>query len=139
MSVIAIGVVSGLTIAALWVFGCSLLREPQRRVLNTLLIGVAAGAYGNHQFGPLEALGTLTLLFLGFLAFKDYRFLAAAWLVHTAIDVAHHLNGDPMFSYFPASSVGCAVTDPILAMWFWHGARPLSVALSMRGQSLKKQ
>jgi Family of unknown function (DUF6010) len=97
--------------------------------VNCILVGLAASTYGNHSFGLIEAAGTLTVLTLGILGLGNYRWLGAAWLVHTGLDLAHHFVSDPMFRYFPASSLGCAVTDPILALWFFAEAPDIRDAI----------
>jgi hypothetical protein len=122
MNTTAIGILAGLIIPAIWICSFSAVSEPQRRQVNCILVGLAASTYGNHSFGLIESAGTITVLTLGILGLHNYRWLGAAWLVHTGLDIAHHLVSDPMFRYFPASSLGCAVTDPILALWFFAEA-----------------
>ncbi|MCC3406986.1 MAG: hypothetical protein JGK17_15605 [Microcoleus sp. PH2017_10_PVI_O_A] len=122
MNITPIDIVSGFIIAAIWICGFSVISEPRRRQVNCILVGLAASTYGNHSFGLTEAAGTIILLTLGILGLGNYRWLGVAWLVHSGLDIAHHIANDPMFQYFPASSVGCAVTDPILALWFFAGA-----------------
>ena len=122
MNSTAIGILAGLIMPAIWICGFSAVPEPQRRQVNCILVGVAASTYGNHSFGSIEAAGTIIVLTLGILGLSNYRWLGAAWLVHTGLDLAHHLVNDPMFGYFPSSSLGCAVTDPILALWFFAEA-----------------
>ena len=129
MNTITIGILAGLIIPAIWICSFSVVAEPQRRQVNCILVGLAASTYGNHSFGSIEAAGTVTVLTLGILGLRDYRWLGAAWLVHAGLDIAHHLVSDPMFRYFPASSLGCAVTDPILALWFFVGAPDIRYAI----------
>jgi hypothetical protein len=122
MDTTAIGILAGFIAPAIWICSFSAVSEPQRRQVNCILVGLAASTYGNHSFGLVESVGTITVLTLGILGLRSYRWLGAAWLVHTGLDIAHHLVADPMFRYFPASSLGCAVTDPILALWFFAEA-----------------
>jgi hypothetical protein len=123
---ITIDIVSGFMIAAIWIYGFSFVSEPRRRQVNCILVGLAAATYGNHSFALIEAAGTIIVLTLGILGLGDYRWLGVAWLVHSGLDIAHHIANDPMFRYFPASSFACAITDPILALWFFAGAPDIS-------------
>jgi hypothetical protein len=110
-------------IAAIFVALMSLLREPTRRRFNAIFVAGAASAYMNYGgFGawefPFTALGT----WLAFRGLDDYRFIAVAWLCHTVWDVAHHLWGNPIMPIQATSSAGCAITDALIAVWFWWGA-----------------
>lgn len=43
--------------------------------------------------------------------------------MHPAWDMVHHLCGNPIWPWIPTSSVGCAVFDPIVAMWAFAVAK----------------
>ena len=43
-------------------------------------------------------------------------------MLHTGWDVVHHLLGLPILSFQPTSSAGCAITDLLIALWFFAGA-----------------
>lgn len=114
------------------VLGCivvfSTMSAPRRQLFNCVLVGLASATYLNHQFGPLEVVGTIAVFACGVLGLKNVRWLAVAWLIHALIDALHHGVGDPLLRWMPASSLGCAVFDPVLAAWFAVGApdvRPL--------------
>lgn len=44
------------------------------------------------------------------------------WLLHTGWDVVHHLEGAPIIPELAHSSYGCAICDPVLAVWMFLGA-----------------
>ena len=39
-----------------------------------------------------------------------------------AWDLVHHFYGNPIVPSLPASPAGCAITDTLLAIWFFAGA-----------------
>ena len=69
-----------------------------------------------------------------YLGLRSYRWIGIAWLLHTSWDVVHHLYGNPIWPWMPLSSVGCAVLDAVIAVWFLAGA-PSVVALVRREQA----
>ena len=44
------------------------------------------------------------------------------WLLHTGWDMLHHLYGNPIVPFAATSSLGCAICDPVIAMWCFMGA-----------------
>jgi hypothetical protein len=48
--------------------------------------------------------------------------LRGGWFLHTGWDVLHHLYGNPIVLCVPDSSLGCAITDPVIALWCFVGA-----------------
>jgi hypothetical protein len=60
--------------------------------------------------------------FCAYKGLQSYRFIGIGWLLHSAWDVLHHLYGNPIVPFAPASSAGCAITDAIIAMWFFADA-----------------
>lgn len=43
------------------------------------------------------------------------------WLLHSTWDVAHQLHGSPIIPSVPTSSFGCAICDPVIAVWCFAG------------------
>lgn len=114
--------VSPLFVAVLVIAGCSLFREPARQQFSALLIAGAGAAYLNGGLGGWEFGFCALLTFMAFRGLADYRFIGAAWLMHTAWDVVHHLYGNPIVPFVPTSSAGCAICDVGLAAWYFCGA-----------------
>jgi hypothetical protein len=55
----------------------------------------------------------------------SYRFIGLAWIMHAAWDLAHHLWGNPIWPFMPASSWSCMIFDSLIALWFFAGAPSL--------------
>lgn len=109
-------------IAAVFIAAFSLVREPQRQVINALLIAGAGATYWSGGLGVWEFPFGALMLFMAYRGLKNYNFIAAGWLLHTAWDIVHHLYGNPIVSLSATSSLGCAICDPLLATWFFFKA-----------------
>src|ERR1700738_458925 len=111
-----------LAVAGVIIAAFSMIKEPYRRTWSALFIGGAASAYLAGGFGPWELVFPLLLTPLAYFGRKDYRFIGAGWLLHAGWDVLHHLYGNPILPFNPASSAGCAICDVGLAAWYFLGA-----------------
>jgi Family of unknown function (DUF6010) len=109
----------------------SLVREPARRNVNAILVAGASSVYMSGGFGPWELAYLALAAPVAYLGLRSHRFIGLGWLMHTAWDVMHHLYGDPIWPFMPTSSFGCAITDALLAVWFFAGA-PSLFALGRR-------
>ncbi len=134
MSLTILQMISPLFVAVLIIAGCSLFREPARQQFSALLIAGAGAAYLNGGLGGWEFGFCALLTFMAFRGLTDYRFIGAAWLMHTAWDVVHHLYGTPIVPFVPTSSAGCAICDAGLAAWYLYGAP--SIYARLRSASL---
>ncbi len=108
-------------VALIYIGACSLLREPNRRHFNAIMIAGAGAAYLSGGFGLWEFVFTAIVTFLAFQGLKSYRFIGVGWLLHTGWDVMHHLYGNPIIPFQPTSSLGCAICDPVIALWCFAG------------------
>jgi len=100
----------------------SLLREPTRQSFNAIFVAGAGSAYLNGGLGAWEFVYIGAASYAAWRGLADYRWIGIAWLMHTGWDVAHHFYGRPIWFFQPTSSAGCAVTDVVLALWFFAGA-----------------
>ena len=100
----------------------SLLNEPARRNLSALLVAGVGAAYLGGGLGPVEVAACIGFNALAYFGLRDYRFIGAAWLLHAGWDVVHHLYGNEILAFVPLSSLGCAITDPLIAVWYLVGA-----------------
>jgi len=114
----ALAVVVALVFVAL----ASLAREPARRRFNAILVAGAGAAYLNGGLGPWEFAYTGVATVVAYRGLEAYRFIGVAWLMHTGWDVLHHFHGRPIMFFAPTSSGQCAITDALLALWFFAGA-----------------
>ena len=109
-------------IAASYIAASSLIREPARRNFNAIMLAGAGAAYLSGGFGIWEFAFTAVTTFFAYQGLRSYRFIAIGWLLHTVWDVLHHLYGNPIVPFAPVSSAGCAITDAVIAIWFFADA-----------------
>lgn len=62
---------------------------------------------------------------------ESWTYIGIAWLLHTTLDVIHHLKGAPILPFAHTSSLGCAICDPVIAIWCFGGGRSIQ---QLRGQ-----
>lgn len=107
-----------------WALIFSLVPEPHRRRLNAVLIGGAGAAYiSGGSFGLGELAFTAVLTAVAYLGLRSWNWIGAGWLLHTVWDVLHHRRGAPIIPSLHDSSFGCAICDPVIALWCFAGGR----------------
>jgi hypothetical protein len=105
----------------------SFIREPHRRRFNAVMVAGAGAAYlSGGGFGPGELAFTAVVTYCAFRGLESWRFIGIAWLLHTAWDVAHHVKGYPLLPFAEHSSLGCAICDPVIAIWCLGGGRSVT-------------
>ena len=114
--------VGAVVVAFLYIAEFSLVREPNRHIINALIIAGAGATYWSGGLGFYEYPLGLIMLILAFKGLTNYKFLALGWLVHTVYDLLHHFYANPIILEVSSSSAGCAICDPILAVWLFFGA-----------------
>lgn len=100
----------------------SLVPHPTRLNFNAIFAAGAVGAYIGGIFGPWELIYPVIATPVVYMGLRSYRWIGAAWLMHAAWDLPHHLSGHPIWSYVRTSSLGCMVFDSVIAIWFLAGA-----------------
>jgi Family of unknown function (DUF6010) len=126
-------VVSPIAVALLYIAASSLLAEPQRRNFNAIMIAGAGAAYLNGGFGYWEFGFTGVLTGLAYFGLGAYRWIGIGWLLHSGWDVLHDLYGNPIIPFAPTSSLGCAICDPVIALWCFAGGPSVFDLLRRRG------
>ncbi|MEM7549297.1 MAG: DUF6010 family protein [Bacteroidota bacterium] len=111
-------IISGVVFIAL----VSLIKEPYRQRMMAMMLAVAGGVYINNGFGQYEMLAAIVVGIVAFYGSKSYKYIGIGWVFHTALDIAHHIHGYPLISTAALSSLGCAVFDVVIAIWFFTGA-----------------
>lgn len=106
-------------IALLYITCFSLVKEPNGKIINALIIAGAGAVYWTGGLGVWEFIFGSVMLFVSYQGLRSYAFIAIGWLLHTGWDVLHHLYANPIVPFSPSSSAGCAVCDAILAVWFF--------------------
>ena len=117
-----LNVVAPILIAVLFIAGTSRFREPQRRNFMAIMIAGAGAAYLSGGFGLWEFAFATIVTICAYQGLKSYAFIGAGWVLHTIWDVLHHLYGNPIVPFVPASSAGCAICDLVIALWCFAGA-----------------
>ena len=112
-------------IAMVFISLVSLIKEPARKKFMAILIAGAGSVYWTGGFGPWEMPFGALLLIVAYNGLRSYGFIGIGWLLHTAWDIAHHLYGNPLLPFDPTSSLGCAICDPVIAVWCFAGAPTL--------------
>ena len=112
----------------------SLVRDDRRRRrVNALVTAGASGTYlATGTFGPLELVLAAVVLVVAYQGFRAWRWIGLAWLLHTGLDLTHHLEGVELLPWAPGSALGCAICDPVIALWCFAGGRPLDQLLRGR-------
>jgi len=111
-----------IVIALVYISLCSLLKEPSRRNFNAVMIAGAGAAYLSGGFGLWEFAFLAVVTYCAYRGLHSYTFIGIGWLLHTGWDVLHHLYGNPIIPFAELSSFGCAICDPVIALWCFAGA-----------------
>lgn len=110
-------------VGLLYVCVVSLLAEPTRQRFNALMLAGAGAAYlSSGGVGLWELAFTAVLTFCAYRGLSSYTWIGIGWLLHTGWDVVHHRLGTPIIPELAHSSFGCAVCDPVIAVWMFLGA-----------------
>ncbi len=116
-------VLAPIVIGLVYISLCSLLEEPTRRKFNAIFVAGAGAAYlSGGGFGMWEFAFTAVITYLAYRGLGSYTFIGVGWLLHTAWDALHHLYGNPIVPFVEHSSLGCAICDPVIALWCFAGA-----------------
>jgi hypothetical protein len=111
--------------ALAFVLGMSFVAEPQRKTINAFLVAGASGVYISGGFGVVEVFVAAVILIIAYQGLRSYSWIGAAWLLHAAWDVPHHLWHRPIWPFQPTSSLGCVIFDSLIAVWFFANAPAL--------------
>lgn len=109
-------------VALLFIAVVSLFREPNRRNFMAVMIAGAGAAYLNGGLGKWEFVFTAVITYCAYKGLRSCAFVGIGWILHAAWDVVHHLYGTPIVPFVALSSFGCAICDPVIAIWCFSGA-----------------
>jgi uncharacterized protein DUF6010 len=109
----------------------SLVRDPASRLrLNAVVAVGASGTYlSGGTFGAWELVACAAVFACAYRGLRSWNWVGLAWLLHTGLDVAHAVKGADLLPWAPHSSLGCALCDPVIALWCFTGGRPLDQLL----------
>lgn len=120
-------IIAPILIGIVYVTLMSLIREPHRRRFNAIMVAGAGAAYlSGGGFGAWEFAFTALITYCAYRGLDSWTFIGIAWLLHTAWDALHHLNGNPIIPFADHSSLGCAICDPVIALWCLLGGRSIT-------------
>jgi hypothetical protein len=88
---------------------------------------LSGGGLGGWEF-PFVAVMT----YVAYRGLESWTYLGIGWLLHTAWDILHHLRGHPIIPFVHGSSLGCAICDPVIAIWCLTGGRSVTDAIRSR-------
>ncbi|WP_051162211.1 DUF6010 family protein [Nocardia brevicatena] len=119
--------IAPLLVGALYVLLNSAIRDPRtRRHFNAVMVAGAGAAYlSGGGFGVWEILGTAAITYCAYRGLESWTWIGVAWLLHTAWDLVHHLKGNPILPFAHDSALGCAICDPVIALWCLCGGPAL--------------
>lgn len=129
-----VNVIVPVVIAFVFILLSSLLKEPVRQNFNAVFVAGAGAAYLSGGFGIWEFAFTAVVTYCAYRGLRSYTFIGVAWLLHTGWDVLHHLYGNPIVPFVADSSLGCAISDPVIALWFLAGAPSVYGLLRRRSE-----
>jgi Family of unknown function (DUF6010) len=117
-----------LLVGVLYVCMSSLIREPHRRRFNAIMLAGAGAAYlSGGGLGIWEFAFTAVLTYLAYRGLESWTFIGVGWLLHTAWDIVHHVKGNPIIPFAHDSSLGCAICDPVIAIWCLAGGPSMTI------------
>lgn len=100
----------------------SLIPEPHRRTVNAVIVAGAGAAYlSGGGLGYAEFVLPIIMTYVAYRGLTSYAWIGVGWLLHTVWDVIHHLKGTPILPFAEHSSFGCAICDPVIALWCFAG------------------
>jgi len=128
-----LNVVAPVLVGLAYIALVSLVPEPARQKLDAVMVAGAGAAYlSSGSLGLWELAFTAVMTFCAYRGLSNYAWLGVGWLLHTAWDSVHHLRGAPIIPELAHSSFGCAICDPVIALWMFRGAPSIRTWLAGR-------
>ncbi len=92
----------------------------------SLMLAFCGGCYVNGPFGKIETVAGSLFFLCAFIGLYNPLWIGFGWLLHGISDTFHHYADYPLVHWVWFSSLGCAIIDPMLAIYFFMGA-PTSI------------
>jgi hypothetical protein len=108
-------VAAPIVVAGFFILATSRFKEPNRRHFMAIMIAGAGAAYLSGGFGAWEFAFTALVTVCAYKGLNSYRLVGLGWVFHTTWDVLHHLFGNPIIPFLPASS-------PSVRIWLAWGS-----------------
>ncbi|QXV58028.1 DUF6010 family protein [Amycolatopsis sp. TNS106] len=120
-------IIAPILVGLVYVVLMSLIHEPHRRRFNAVMVAGAGAAYlSGGGLGIWEFAFAAVVTYVAYRGLESWTFIGIAWLLHTGWDVVHHLKGAPIIPFLHDSSFGCAICDPVIAIWCFAGGRSVT-------------
>lgn len=117
-----LNIIAPVIVAGVFIGFTSLFQEPARQKFSALMIAGAGFVYFGSSFRGWEVAYGALFLWLAYRSLTNYTFVGIGWMLHVAWDIVHHLYGEAILPYVPLSSLGCAICDTGIAVWYFLGA-----------------
>ncbi|SFF99559.1 hypothetical protein SAMN05421541_1401 [Actinoplanes philippinensis] len=118
-------IVGPILVGVLFILVMAAFPDGARQRVNALLIAGAGAVYWSGGLGVWEFPFGLVMIYVAYRGLDSWRWIGVGWLLHTCWDVVHHLKGNPIIPFVHDSSFGCAICDPVIALWCFAGGRPV--------------
>ncbi|GAB3180149.1 DUF6010 family protein [Streptomyces incanus] len=118
--------VAPVAIGVLYALLMPFVREPHRRRPNAVMpAGADATRLSGGGLDGWEFTFTAPIAPIAFRGLDSWTFAGIGRLPHTGWDVVHHLEGNPIIPFAHTPSPGCAICDPVIALWCLGGGPSL--------------
>ena len=98
------------------------LKEPVRQNAMAIMVGMAGGLFATPPHAELGFVVGSLIAVCAYFGLRSYKFIAIGWMLHAAWDTFRYSQGAGLVGQPPHASLGCAVFDPMIAVWFFLGA-----------------
>lgn len=125
-------------IGFLYALAMAQFREPTRRRFNAIMLAGAGAAYlsSSQGFGVWEFVFTAAVTYCAYRGLDSYAWIGLGWLLHAGWDLLHYFKGSPIIPFAGHSSLGCAICDPVIALWCLRGGPSIPALLRDKGANI---
>lgn len=98
------------------------IKEPIRQKAMAIMLAMAGGMFAYPPYAELGFLWGVGIAVCGYFGLRSYKFIGIGWILHGVWDTFRYSQDAGLVGMGPHSSLGCAVFDPMIALWFFLGA-----------------
>lgn len=115
-------VLQNVVYAIVFVLVVGAIKEPIRQKSMAIMIAMAGGLFAYPPYAELGFMWGAAIAVCGYFGLKSYKFIGLGWILHAIWDTLRYSQDAGLVGQAPHSSLGCAVFDPMIALWFFFGA-----------------
>ena len=108
--------------AIVFIAAVSLIKEPIRQKAMAIMVAMAGGLFAVPPHAEWGFMVGAVIAVCGYFGLRFYSFIGIGWLLHAAWDTVRYHNDAGIVGQPPIASLGCAIFDPMIALWFFLGA-----------------